>query len=113
MRKLTLLFSLLFFIVIGASAQAKKAVQTVTIQTPTVHCEQCKLRIESDLKRTIGIQKVVVDFKRKTTKVTFVSDRVNIEEIKTAIANNGYDADDVKADPEAVKRLPKTCQPKS
>ena len=113
MKKLTLLFSIMILAVLGANAQAKKAVQTVTIQTPTVQCELCKQRIEADLIRTIGIQKVVVDFKRKTTKVTFVTERVNIEEIKTAIANNGYDADDVKADPEAVKRLPKTCQPKA
>lgn len=113
MKKFTLLFSIMILAVLGANAQAKKAVQTVTIQTPTVQCELCKQRIEADLIRTIGIQKVVVDFKRKTTKVTFVTERVNIEEIKTAIANNGYDADDVKADPEAVKRLPKTCQPKA
>ena len=110
MKKLTLfLFASLALSVVG-SAQIKKAVQTVTIQTPTVQCENCKKRIEDDLKRVDGVQKIVVDYKRKTAKVTFITDRTNIEYIKTAIANNGYDADDVKANPEAYARLPKTCK---
>ena len=93
-----------------ASAQAKKAVQTVTIQTPTVQCESCKKRIEDFLKREDGVQKATVDFKKHVTKVTFVSERTNIENVKAAIANAGYDADDVKADEEAYKKLPKCCQ---
>lgn len=110
--KLPALFLICFFAFGSmASGQVKKAIQTVTIQTPTVHCEDCKKRIEADLKRVIGIQKVIVDYKRKTTKVTFVADRTNVEYIKAAIANNGYDADDVKANPDAVARLPKACRP--
>jgi copper chaperone CopZ len=93
-----------------ASAQAKKAVQTVTIQTPTVQCESCKKRIEDYLKREDGVQKATVDFKKHVTKVTFVSERTNIENVKAAIANSGYDADDVKADESAYKKLPKCCQ---
>lgn len=42
--------------------------------------------------------------------VTYLADRTNIENIKTAIANVGYDADDVKADEDAYKKLPKTCK---
>jgi mercuric ion binding protein len=93
-----------------ASAQAKKVVQTVTIQTPTVQCESCKKRIEEYLKREDGVQKATVDFKKHVTKVTFVSERTNIENVKAAIANSGYDADDVKADDEAYKKLPKCCK---
>jgi periplasmic mercuric ion binding protein len=93
-----------------ASAQAKKVVQTVTIQTPTVQCESCKKRIEDYLKREDGVQKATVDFKKHVTKVTFVSERTNIENVKAAIANSGYDADDVKADDEAYKKLPKCCK---
>jgi copper chaperone CopZ len=105
---------LLAFAVIGfttfASAQAKKGVQTVTIQTPTVQCESCKKRVEDYLKREDGVQKSNVDFKHHVTKVTFVAERTNVENIKAAIANAGYDADDVKADEEAYKKLPKCCK---
>lgn len=107
-----LLLSLVFVFLAGAQSfgQVKKGTVNAVIQTPTVQCEQCKKRIEDDLKRVDGILKVQVDFKKKVTKVSFVTDRTNIEYIKTAIANVGYDADDVAANPEAYKRLPKSCQ---
>lgn len=88
----------------------KKALQTVTIKTPTVQCESCKKRIEDNLIRQEGVAKVNVDFKKKITKVTFITDRTNIENIKTEIANIGYDADDVSANTESYDRLPKCCK---
>ena len=110
MKKLLFMVIAVMGITIFASAQAKKGVQTVTIQTPSVQCESCKKRIEEYLKRGDGIQKSNVDFKKHVTKVTFVAERTNVENIKAAIANAGYDADDVKADEEAYKRLPKCCK---
>ena len=98
------------FLVTAASAQAKKVLVTVTIQTPGAQCESCKKRIEDDLVRMEGVQKVVVDFRNKRTKVSYFTDRTNIENIKTEIANLGYDADDVAANPESYARLPKMCK---
>ena len=48
--------------------------------------------------------------KKKTTTITYLTDRNNIEQLKTAIANAGYDADDVSADGDAYKKLPKCCK---
>jgi hypothetical protein len=42
--------------------------------------------------------------------VKYLTDRTNIEEIKTAIANNGFDADDIPANEDSYKRLPITCK---
>ena len=105
--KLTLL-TLLGFATVSFAQQ--KAVEKAVIKTPTVQCEQCKDRIESYLKREPGISVVRVDYKKKTTTVTYLTDRNNIEQIKTAIANAGYDADDVTADDDAYKKLPKCCK---
>jgi mercuric ion binding protein len=88
----------------------KGAFETAMINVPTVQCEQCKDRIEKYLTREDGVQKVTVDFKKKTCKVTYLWDRTTIENIKTAIANIGYDAGDVTADPEAYKKLPTCCK---
>lgn len=88
----------------------QKAVEKVVIKTPTVQCENCKERIESYLKREPGVSTVKVDYKKKTTTVTYLADRNNIEQLKTAIANAGYDADDVTADEDAYKKLPKCCK---
>ncbi len=105
--KLTLL-SLVGLVTMSFAQQ--KAVQKVVINTPTVQCEMCKDRIEKYLTREPGVSAVKVDYKKKTTSVTFLADRNNIEQIKTAIANAGYDADDVTADEEAYNKLPKCCK---
>jgi copper chaperone CopZ len=93
-----------------AQSAAKKGIQTVTINTPSVQCEMCKKRIESYMKREEGVQKVDVDYKKKKTKVTYVAERTNIENIKTAIANSGYDADDITANEESYDKLPNCCK---
>jgi mercuric ion binding protein len=54
--------------------------------------------------------KVNVDYKKKTTTVTYLTARTNVENIKALIANVGYDADDVTAEPDAYKRLPTCCK---
>jgi mercuric ion binding protein len=107
--------SFLLFALIGIAGFAKaqtpaKSVQTVVIKTPTVQCEECKDRIEKYLSHEEGILKVNVDYKRKVTKVTFLTDRTNIENVKTLIANAGYDADDITAEPDSYKRLPLCCK---
>ncbi len=103
---LSLLTTCLF---LGVFAQVK-SVQTVKISTPTVQCEMCKNKIETYLKRYDGIALVNVNVKRKETTVKYVTDRINEEDIKTAIANAGYDAGDVTANPESYKNLPLCCK---
>lgn len=108
---------LLAFLTIGfvsagfsQAAPKKRGVQTVTISTPTVQCEMCKKRIESYMRREEGVQKVDVNYKSKKTKVTYVAERTNVENIKTAIANTGYDADDITANEDSYKELPSCCK---
>ena len=87
-----------------------KAMQTAKISTPTVQCEMCKTKIESYLKRYDGVINVNVNYKRKETTVKYLTDRTNEEVLKAAIANAGYDANEIKANPEAYKALPKCCK---
>ncbi|HMU47827.1 MAG TPA: heavy-metal-associated domain-containing protein [Chitinophagaceae bacterium] len=106
----------LFFATIAVAALSfsgisqTKPVLTATIKTPNALCESCKNRIETYLKRYDGILEVNVNFRKAETKVKYITDRINIEEIKAAIANAGYDADDVEALPDAYNRLPKSCK---
>ncbi|MEO6314578.1 MAG: heavy-metal-associated domain-containing protein [Chitinophagaceae bacterium] len=109
MKKALFLMAFVAGIFSLANAQPKTS-QTVTIKTPTVQCESCKQRIENTLAREEGVFKTVVNYKNKTTKVSFYTDRTNIENVKTAIANAGYDADDVTANPESYKKLPLCCK---
>ena len=109
MKKFTLLFILAIGIGFTSSAQQKKPL-TVRIQTPGMLCDECKKRVEDYLKYEEGVTKVVAYPRSKYVQVTYLADRTNIENIKTAIANAGYDADDVKANEEAYKKLPKDCK---
>lgn len=94
----------------SASFAQQKALLKAVIKTPGVQCEACKTRIENHLLHEDGVSSVKADYRRHTVTVVWYTDRTNIENIKTVLANMGYDADDVTADPDAYKRLPLTCQ---
>jgi len=106
----------ILFLALVASAFAMesnaqtKPVLLATIKTPNALCEQCKIRIETYLKRHDGVAEATVNYRKGETRVKYITDRINIEEIKTAIANCGYDADDIPATEDAYNRLPLTCK---
>jgi copper chaperone CopZ len=93
-----------------ASAQ-KKGLGKAVIHTPGVMADACKTSIENFLVHEYGVSSVRADFRRHTVTVVWYQERTNIENIKTALANMGYDADDVTADPDALKKLPPACKP--
>jgi copper chaperone CopZ len=104
---------LLSIVVAGLSAVSSaqtKPVQTAKIKTPNALCAECKTRIEMYLRRYDGLVFLDVNYRKGETTVKYLTDRIDIEQIKTAISNIGYDADDVPANEEAYKRLPKSCK---
>src|SRR5688572_20383741 len=109
MKKLLILSIVTLVFAVSAHSQTKP-VLTAVIKTPNALCEICKTRIETYLKRHDGLLEATVNYRKSETKVKYLTDRINIEEIKTAIANAGYDADDVPANEESYNRLPKTCK---
>lgn len=106
-------FLFILLAVIGLSfagfAQTKPVI-TAIIKTPQALCELCKKRIETYVNPYDGVMEINVNYKKGETKVKFITDRINIEEIKAYIANCGYDADDVLAAEDAYARLPKPCK---
>lgn len=101
--------SLFILFATSSFAQFKKPV-VVQIKTPQAACVECKDKIEKFMKYEEGIAKIVVDIRKKITTVTYLSDRTNIENIKTTLANLGFDADEVTANEETYKRLPACCK---
>jgi len=94
---------------LGVSAQTK-ALQVAKVSTPTIQCDMCKTRIEQYLKRIDGVTFVNVAVKKKEVTVKYLSDRTNVEMIKASIANAGYDAAEIAANPDSYKLLPKCCK---
>ncbi|UYQ94260.1 heavy-metal-associated domain-containing protein [Chitinophaga horti] len=111
MRIIRLLLVFMFVGMGATMAQAKKGtLATVVIKTPTVQCAMCKQTIERFMYQEEGVQSCKVDFKKKTTTMKYYTDRTNVENLRAAIANTGYDADDVTAAEDAYKALPTCCK---
>jgi copper chaperone CopZ len=117
-----IVFFLLATTFFTVSQAQTKAVLTAKISTPSVQCDMCKNRIEQYIKRIDGVTFVSVAPKKKETSVKFLSDRTNIEVIKAAIANAGYDVAaattdgskpteiEIAANQDSYKLLPKCCK---
>ena len=109
MKKLFVAFMTTMALSVSASAQ-KKAIKIDTVSTPTIQCDMCKGRIEQHLKRIDGVTFVNAAVKRKHVIVKYYVDRTNVEMIKASIANAGYDAGEIAANPDFYKMLPKCCK---
>ncbi len=109
MKKILFVILAIASLSVTAKSQIKPTV-TVIIKTPNALCENCKKRIEAYMKPYDGIAEINVNYRKGETKVKYITDRINIEEIKAYIANCGYDADDVLAAEDSYNRLPKSCK---
>ena len=87
-----------------------KTTDKAIIKTPYVQCDVCREKVEFFIGHEEGVTSVKVDIRKHTTTVTWLTDRTTLENIKTAIANLGFDADDIEAEEFAYKRLPKSCK---
>ena len=95
-------------------AQNRKA-EWISIKTPNVRCWECKVRLENYMAREIaqtesGVIKMQINLLSGTTRVQFWPDRVDANYIKTAFANAGFDADEIKAEEDSYKKLPPSCK---
>lgn len=102
-----LLISLLAICSIGF---AQEKVQEVKIKTSS-ECGECKIRLEEKLNYTKGIVYVDLDVESKILTVRYKPLKISVDQIKTIISELGYDADEMKANPESQNKLPKCCRP--
>ncbi|HEX8356347.1 MAG TPA: copper chaperone [Segetibacter sp.] len=114
MKKLLLIAILIASFRSENFAQNKKA-EWATIKTPNVRCWECKKRLEDYMAREVGqtqagIIKMQINLLSGTTRVQYWPDRVNLNYIQTAFANAGFDADEIKAEPDSYKKLPPSCK---
>ena len=102
-------FALLFVQV--ATAQEKKAkFETVVIQT-SAECGSCKTRLEDVLNYTKGVKFAELNLEDKKVTVGYNPKKISLDEIRKIISETGYDADDLKANPKSVEKLPACCKP--
>ncbi|HYK44424.1 MAG TPA: hypothetical protein VEV83_04610 [Parafilimonas sp.] len=113
------LFIIAIFFTIGARAQVMQGkAQWATISVPQLKCWECEQRLNQYLIREKGpgtdaeIVQWKMDLRNATVKIQFIPDRMTLDYIRTAIANAGFDADTIKAEPDSYKILPIQCRKK-
>ncbi|MBI1836147.1 MAG: heavy-metal-associated domain-containing protein [Flavobacteriia bacterium] len=91
--------------------QEKKGKTETVVITTNPQCGDCKERIEELLNYTKGVTFAELDLVTKKITIKFKPSKISLVAIKQKISNLGYDADEVKANPDAVQKLPACCRP--
>lgn len=109
------IFLALSVLLISTITFAQNKVKTVVIKT-TINCDHCKQcescgsRLETALYDMKGVKRVDIDPTKMEIKVAYNAQKLDLIKIKQTIAETGYDADDVKAAPEAIAKLDNCCK---
>ncbi len=107
MKNLLFILTLTFAGIISAQ---ETTTGEVKIQT-SAECGSCKTRLEDVLNYTKGVKFAELNLDDKILTVGFNSKKISLDEIKKIISETGYDADNVKANPKSIDRLPTCCKP--
>jgi len=107
----------LFFLAVNVRAQVMQAkAQWASIKVPQLKCWECEQRLNQYLTREkgpntdAGIIQWKMDLRNGIVKIQYFPDRMNLPYLQTAIANAGFDADTVTAEPDSYKMLPPPCK---
>lgn len=65
--------------------------ETHTLSVPDISCDHCKTSIEGATTGLSGVAASVVDIPEKTVTITFESDHVALDDIVSAIEEQGYE----------------------
>lgn len=109
------LFALALLLSMSTMGMAQDKLETITIKTSIVcdhcmECDDCGYNIDTSIRKAKGIRKVKINPDESTVEVTYRTDITTPEQIRIALSKSGFDADDVKADPEAYAKLDGCCK---
>ena len=96
------------FLLASNTLNAQETKKEIAIKSSVI-CEMCRKNVEKAL-RFKGIEKTTVDLQAKMITVSYDPQQTNPQKIKSAIADAGYDADEIKVNPKAYKKLAKCCK---
>ena len=97
------------------SAQEGKRNQKAEIKT-TFYCDHCKecetcgQNFRQNLLKVKGVRMFEIDQEANMITVYYDSKKTDIRAIRTAISNLGFDADGIKANPDAYEKLDDCCK---
>ena len=116
MKHILLCIALCLGFSVTASAQSpKKATMDINTKIYCDHCNKCGScagRMNMSLRKYPGIKKIEIKSEENKIRVVYNPKKTNPDKIRKSISEAGFDADGVKANPEAVTKLDDCCQPK-
>lgn len=90
--------------------EKNKDIASEVIMLPVIKSDECEEFITESLKSDAGVVEYNVDLMKHNIAVYFDKTKTDKAKLEKQISSGGFDANDVKANPEAVKKLPKDCQ---
>ena len=108
-------FFLAFTLFTIHTASAQKTNQKAIIKT-VLHCNHCKacetcgMKFKTEMLKIKGVRAYELDDENMTFTIFYNEKKTDLQTIKVAISKLGYDADEVKADPEAYESLDDCCK---
>lgn len=66
---------------------------TTVVLSATIHCDNCKKKIEKNMAFEKGVKEIKVDVNSKTITITFKSNKNTPEGIKKSLKKLGYDSE--------------------
>jgi periplasmic mercuric ion binding protein len=106
MKKLILLFTILFAGLFTVSAKYTIKTDTITVGG---NCGQCKERIEEAAYTVKGVKSAKWNKKTHQLIVVYTAPKATIGKITNAVVNSGHDANGVKTTDAIYKTLPACC----
>jgi copper chaperone CopZ len=113
MKKIVLVVLCLFGLSYISDAQNKIAKIRVKASIYCDHCQKCEScgkRLENAIYREKGVKRMDLDTDNKTVDIVYNSSKTDTDKLRQAIANAGFDADDVKGNPDAYATWDDCCK---
>ncbi len=106
---------MLVMICTALTGYAEQKVTTIKVKA-SIYCDHCKKcescgkRLENAAYGVKGVKRVDLNEAEKSVEVVYNSEKTNPDAIRQAIAKVGFDADDVKGNPEAYAKWDDCCK---
>ncbi len=105
-HKISVLLIFFLFSMTGCN----NASEEMIIKTPTIQCGMCQKIIEVGLAKVDGVSNPKVDLKTKKTILFHDPEKTNIKSIEKVVSELGYQANNLKANPNSYADLPACCK---
>ena len=111
MKNLIVTLMIMVVSMTGITLKAQNAKEKKKIEIKTsAQCEMCKERLEKAFAYEKGVKSSNLDVETAVFTVEYLSNKTTPEKLQVAVTKIGYDADSLKADEQAYKKLPACCQ---